>query len=67
MDDLIKALTIFRKYGNPQWPTHCEHDVMYVCIHPAEVSPQDIRELDDLGFFVDSDEEGFMSYKFGSA
>ena len=32
MDDLIAALTILRKYGNPQWPTHCEHDILYVAI-----------------------------------
>jgi hypothetical protein len=23
MDDLIKALQILRKYGNPEHPTHC--------------------------------------------
>jgi hypothetical protein len=69
MEDLIKALQIFLKYGNPDYPTHCAHDVMYICgIEPSEVSPEDLAELDNLGFFVGDDGwgEGFMSYKFGS-
>jgi len=68
MDDLIKALTIFRQYGNPEWPTHCEHDQLYVDIHPEDVSPDHIKELEDLGFLVGSDDTdgGFYSFKFGS-
>lgn len=30
MEDLIKALLIFLKYGNKQYPTSCEHDILYV-------------------------------------
>ena len=30
MSDLIEALTIFLKYGNPRNPTHCEHDVLTI-------------------------------------
>ena len=30
MEDLIKALLIFLKYGNKQCPTSCEHDILYV-------------------------------------
>lgn len=67
MDDLIKALQILRKYGNPQWPTHCEHDVMYVDIRYSEVSEEDRKELDRLGFFEDDDNDGFKSYRYGSA
>lgn len=70
MDDLIKALQILRKYGNPKFPTHCEHDViMVVDINPDMVSNEDKQELENLGFFV-SDEYGelmFQSYRFGSA
>jgi hypothetical protein len=66
MDDLIKALTILRKYGNPQNPTHCEHDVLHVAID-AEVSEEDLLELDRLGFFPDTEYGmGFRSYRFGS-
>jgi hypothetical protein len=69
MGDLIKALQIFLKYGNPEYPVHCEHDVMYIMeIDPNDVSDEDKAELDRLGFFVaDSPEECFMSYRFGSA
>lgn len=30
MEDLIKALQIFMKYGNPAYPFHCEHDILYI-------------------------------------
>ena len=67
MDDLIKALQIFRKYGNPEFPTHCEHDVMYLNIDYHLVSNNDKKKLDELGFFKDEDNDKFMSYQFGSA
>ena len=65
MDDLIKALQIMRKYGNPKWPTNCEHDVMFVNIDSDLVSDEDKEQLDLLGFFVGS-EGGFESFTFGS-
>ena len=67
MDDLIEALQIFRKYENPEWPTHCEHDVMYVCVSYDVVSEEDKVKLNELGFFKNEDGDGFKSYKFGSA
>lgn len=69
MNDLIKALQIFAKYGNPQWPTCCEHDVLYVLIDPSLVSEEDKTALDALGFSPGEDEysESFYSYKFGAA
>lgn len=66
MDDLIKALTILRKYGNPKWPTHCEHDTLLVLIDPSDVSEEDTAELEKLGFTNNGDGM-FVSYKFGSA
>ena len=68
MEDLIKALQIFLKYGNPQWPTHCEHDIMYISdeISPEDVSEEDMEELDKLGFFVEDEFGGFASYRYGS-
>lgn len=68
MDDLIEALTIFREYGNPAWPTHCEHDVLTICgIEASQVSESDKVRLGELGFFVDEDLDCFQSYRFGSA
>ena len=70
MEDLIKALQILNKYGNPHNPTHCEHDVLTICgIDPADVSDEDKIKLGTLGFLV-SDEYGdgsFQSFRFGSA
>ena len=68
MEDLIKALQILLKYGNPRNPSHCEHDYFYVDINPELVSKEDIEELDKLGFFVDEeyDGEGFGSFRYGS-
>lgn len=70
MEDLIEALKIFLKYGNPENPTHCEHDVLTICgVDPAEVSQEDKDRLDALGFFISSDGYGpcFQSFRYGSA
>jgi hypothetical protein len=69
MKDLIEALTILAKYMDPEerWPTHCEHDVLYVCnIESEDVSEGDTKRLDELGFVPDPENGGFMSYRFGS-
>lgn len=65
MNDLIKALQIFVKYGDPYSPTHCEHDEMYIMVNPTDVSPEDIAALEELGFTPNGDT--FKSYRFGSA
>lgn len=70
METLIQALQIFLKYGNPNHPTHCEHDTLIICgINPNDVSETDKQELEKLGFFVSSEfgDEAFMSFRFGSA
>lgn len=68
MDQLIEALTIFRKYGNPAYPTNCSHDVLVICgIEPDLVSKEDTEKLDELGFFVSEEFEAFTSFRFGSA
>jgi len=69
MKDLIQALTILLKYANEdRCPTHCEHDVLYVgCGITLEmVSEEDLKTLDDLGFIWGEEEEGFISFRFGS-
>ncbi|RJQ30330.1 hypothetical protein C4565_00670 [Candidatus Parcubacteria bacterium] len=67
LSELIEALQIFLKYGDFEFPTHCEHDALLVCVHSEKVSEEDKKKLDKLGFFVD-DEYGdcFKSYRFGS-
>jgi hypothetical protein len=52
LDALIEALMIFRKYGNPEWPTHCEHDVLYVnSVVPSKMSADDLKRLGELSFY----------------
>jgi len=63
---LIEALKIFLKYGNLEYPTACEHDTLYVNVSPGEVDAEDIAELEKLGFFADSDNDNFYSFKYGS-
>lgn len=68
MKELIEALQIFLKYGNPSYPTICEHDIMYICgINPSDVSIKDITRLEELGFDIDIDSDEFYSSKYGSA
>jgi hypothetical protein len=68
MSKLIEALQIFLKYGDPDRPTHCEHEVLYICnIDTASVTDEDKEKLDKLGFFYDDDEECFQSFCYGSA
>ena len=63
MDDLIKALQIFRKYTNEDI-IHCEHDTMNVCIDPEIVSDEDKELLAELSF--DAPDNCFESCRFGS-
>ncbi len=68
MRDLIEALQIFLKYGNPDYPTHCEPNVLMICgVNPEDVSREDKTKLETLGFLVREEfSENFISYRFGS-
>jgi len=69
MKNLIEALTIFSKYADLEWPTHCEHDVMYIIgITREQVSDEDHAKLEELGFIWSDSEDGcYLSFRFGSA
>lgn len=67
MEKLIKALQIFLKYGNPPYPTYCEHDILVVRIDPTTVNDADKKELDELGFSPSEEFDGcFASFRYGS-
>lgn len=66
MSDLIKALKIFLKYGDPINPTKCELNLLTVCIDPRVVEKVDILALELLGFSSDLERDGFVSDRFGS-
>ncbi len=69
MDDLIEALTIFRKYtdGTKKRCSCCIHDVFIIHIDPGKVSKADKKRLEELSFEA-TDEYGpsFASEHFGS-
>jgi len=80
MEDLIKSLQILLKYGNPKYPTHCEHDELCITgIDPKKISDHDKKELKNLGILIQiegiyDDENGYMpeeskiySFKYGSS
>lgn len=68
MEDLIKALQIFLKYKNEQWPTNCSHDQLAIMeVGFEEVSREDREALEELDFTWDEDEECWISFRFGSA
>jgi hypothetical protein len=65
MEDLIKALQIFLPYYyGGGWPTHCEHDVMYVTkIDVSKMDVSTVRELDGLGFMPGWGDEDYDAIK----
>ena len=68
MEDLIKALQIFLKYGNPYNPTHCVHDILLIHgINVEDVTEEDKAALEQFDFFVSSEYDCFGSFRFGSA
>lgn len=63
MENLIEALTIFMKYGNYEYPIHCEHGILFIRkINPEDVSGEDQNKLDSLGFFISEDENEFCYF-----
>jgi len=68
MEDLIKALEIFKKYlKNPNDKIiNCTHDEMGVCLDPDLVSIEDKKILETLGFLAEENEGYFFSYRYGS-
>lgn len=69
MDDLIKALTILNKYlegYKKEYPTSCEHDVLYVHVDYKNISQEDLNELETLGFRPCEYLGIMMSHVYGS-
>jgi len=68
MKKLIEALTIFSKYADVDYPTHCEHDMLMVMdVAQESVSDTDVATLDKLGFFWNEEYDSWCSYRYGSA
>ncbi len=68
MKNLIKALQIFLKYRDEDYPTHCEDEVLMVLgITEEEVRQCDKEELNKLGFMWSEGYKCWVSYHYGSA
>jgi len=51
--------------GDVKYPTTCEHEELFVnCVTPEQVSEEDLKRLDELGFSPYED-FAFVSYRFG--
>ena len=65
-DELIEALKLLSKHQTSSYPFHCEHDSLYVMSDPEKYAPEELAQLEGWGFFP-NDEDGFTSYRYGSA
>lgn len=67
MKDLIEALKIFEKYiGDEKYPTWAEHDEFGVNCPIDGMAEENIKKLDELGFFWEEAYECFISFRYGS-
>ena len=66
MNDLIEALQIMMKHGDVDYPTHYEHDTLYIFPNNMDFTEEEFAELEELGFHSDNENEGFYSFKYGS-
>ena len=62
MEELIRALNILSKYMkedyNRDFPTSCEHDVLYVCgVDLERMDVDTVSKLIELGFIPGSDDD----------
>ena len=67
MSDLIEALQIFLKYGNPHNPTHCSHDELWICVETGNITDDDNKRLEELDFHYDENDDSWKSFRFGAA
>lgn len=69
MNDLIEALQILAKHmdDSAYSPTHCEHDILLVMCDKQELPEEDVKKLDELGFFFSKEHYCWASFRFGSA
>lgn len=67
-DDLMQAISLLSKHKTTLFsPFHCEHDVLYVCSDYSKYSPEELAKLEGYGFIHNDADNGFMSYRYGSA
>lgn len=64
--DFIEALTILSNYESTGLASSlnmsAEHDIIYIGPDPDEVSEEDTRRLEELGFLADENSECFSRF-----
>ena len=63
--NLIRAVELLSKHQTGPFPFHCEHDELFVMSDPSAYAPEELAELEELGFHAG--EEHFTSFLYGSA
>lgn len=60
---LLEGLQILKDYAGDD-DVAAEHDIIYfgTIEDPTEVNPEDVKKLDDLGFFYDDDLKCWCCY-----
>lgn len=59
MKNLIDGLTILYNYSTKSHLVGCEHDELHIYVLPEVVSTPDKIRLEELGFSVNYDVDGF--------
>lgn len=65
--DLIAALTLLARAGNPVSPFHCEHDTLHIMADPADFTPEELAQLEAWSIHADEENGSFYSHYYGSA
>jgi hypothetical protein len=66
--DLIEAITLLaRGHCDDVSPFNCIHDQLSVMADPDQFTAEEITRLDEWGFHVDTSDNTFYSFRYGSA
>ena len=58
-----RAFEIFEKYSNGKFDdVNAGHDEIYVTVDPDNVEPEDLKELEELGWRRNPDFEGMAKF-----
>lgn len=60
-EEVVAGIQILVKYGADD--VYAEHDVVYCGHSPADtMSPEDVKTLDDCGWFWNDDNDGWQKF-----
>lgn len=64
MNKLIETLQLLSKYENPELPFVCEHQELFVWVTPTNFSSDELKTLQELGFYAHDEMDCFHSFKY---